>query len=108
MTPESSVSIAVTMTRVNPPRVASVKVLRAGCRFLRIRVTEDEEVPITQASVAEVVGALRPRYLRARRGDKTMIRDEFVAVTGYHRQAAIRALRGGRKPRDGPKWIPRV
>ncbi len=53
---------------------------------------------MTQASVAEVVGALRGRYLRARRGDTTMILDEFVALTGYHRKAAIRVLRNGRRP----------
>ena len=58
---------------------------------------------MTHASVAEVVGALRARYLRARRGDKTMILDEFVALTGYHRQAAIRALRTGRKPKERPR-----
>lgn len=56
---------------------------------------------MTQASVAEVVGALRARYLRARRGDKTRILDEFVALTGYHRKAAIRVLRNGRKPKGG-------
>ena len=55
---------------------------------------------MTQASVAEVVRALRPRYLRARRKDKTRILDEFVALTGYHRKAAIRVLRNGRKPKE--------
>ena len=57
---------------------------------------------MTHASVAEVVGALCARYLRARRGDKTMILDEFVALTGYHRQAAIRALRTGSPRADTP------
>ncbi len=47
---------------------------------------------MTQASVAEVVGALRPCYLRARRGDKTRILDEFVALTGVPPQ--------GRDPRS--------
>jgi hypothetical protein len=53
---------------------------------------------MTQASVAEVVRAVRPRYLRAKRRDKTRILDEFVALTGYHRKTAIRALRNGRRP----------
>lgn len=53
---------------------------------------------MTQASVAEVVRVVRPRYLRAKRRDKTRILDEFVALTGYHRKAAIRVLRNGRKP----------
>jgi len=54
---------------------------------------------MTQASIAEVVEALCPRYLRAKRGDKTRIGDEFVALTGYHRKAAIRVFRNGRRPK---------
>lgn len=42
---------------------------------------------MTQASMAEVVGALRARYLRARCGDKTRILGEFVAFTGYDPRA---------------------
>jgi len=55
---------------------------------------------VTQASVAEVMEALRAPYLRARRGDKTMILDGFVALTGYHRRGAIRGLRNGKQPKD--------
>jgi hypothetical protein len=37
--------------------------------------------------------------LRASKGEKGRILDEFVQVTGYHRKAAIRLLRGGGKAR---------
>lgn len=50
---------------------------------------------MTRASVAEVVRAARRRYLRANRRDKTPILDEFVAITGYHRKAAIAFSRTG-------------
>ncbi len=63
---------------------------------------------MTQASVAEVVGALRHRYLRARRGDKTLILNESVALTEYRRKAAFCVLRIGRRPqvsdRPGRVW----
>jgi hypothetical protein len=52
---------------------------------------------MTRTSVEELVEALRLRYVRARRDEKTCILNEFVAVTGYHRKAAIRRLRGGRR-----------
>ena len=41
----------------------------------------------------ELVEALRQRYRRAVFGERIKILDEFVAVTGYHRKHAIRALR---------------
>jgi len=54
---------------------------------------------MTQASIAELVESWRPRYLRASRKEKTLILNEFVALTGYHRKSAIRLLRNGRKPK---------
>ncbi len=54
---------------------------------------------MTQASIAELVESWRPRYLKASRKEKTLILNEFVALTGYHRKSAIRLLRHGRKPK---------
>jgi hypothetical protein len=42
----------------------------------------------------EYVHAIYQRYRHARRPDKRRILDEFCAVTGYHRKAAIRVLNG--------------
>ena len=42
----------------------------------------------------EYVQAIYGRYRHARRPDKQRILDEFCAVTGYHRKAAIRVLNG--------------
>jgi len=47
--------------------------------------------------VEELVEAVRPRYVRGSRSNKTSILGEFVAVTGHHRKAAIRCLRGRRR-----------
>lgn len=52
---------------------------------------------MTRTSVEESVEALRLRYVRAGQDEKRCILDEFVAVTGYHRKAAIRRLRGRRR-----------
>lgn len=49
---------------------------------------------MTRGSVKEYVEAIRSRYLRASRKEKTVLLDEFIRVTGYHRKAAIRLLRG--------------
>ena len=54
---------------------------------------------MTRTSIAELVEAWRPRYLRASRKEKTTILSEFVALTGYHRKSAIRLLRNGRRPK---------
>ena len=42
-----------------------------------------------KASVEELVKAVRPRYVKGRRGEKTSIPDESVAVTGHRRKVAI-------------------
>ena len=48
----------------------------------------------------ELVGALRARNCSAAPGDKVKILDEFVALTGYHRKHAIRALREGNPAKE--------
>jgi hypothetical protein len=52
---------------------------------------------MTRTSVEELVEAVRLRYVKASRGQKSQILDEFVAVTGFHRKAAIRRLTGRRR-----------
>lgn len=56
------------------------------------------EAKMSQHSKRELVQRLQPRYLKASRQEKTKILDEFVAVTGMHRKAAIRRLRQRNKP----------
>jgi hypothetical protein len=56
------------------------------------------EAKMSQHSKRELVQRLQPRYLKADRKEKTKILDEFVAVTGMHRKAAIRRLRQQNKP----------
>jgi len=53
---------------------------------------------MTRGSILEYTEAVRGRYLKARKGGKGLILDEFIQVTGYHRKAAIRLLH-----RDGLK-----
>ncbi len=48
-------------------------------------------------AVQELLAALRPRYAVGSKADKGRMLDEFCANTGYHRKAAIRALK--RRPR---------
>jgi hypothetical protein len=47
---------------------------------------------ISKHTKAEVLAALRERYLQAPKADKTKVLDEFVALTGCHRKRAIRLL----------------
>jgi hypothetical protein len=54
---------------------------------------------MTRKSKRELLEAIRPRYLRASKADKSRILDEFVATTGYHRKHAIRLLKQGVKAR---------
>jgi len=45
---------------------------------------------MTLKSVKEYAAAIRDRYRKANKDEKSKILDEFVKVTGYHRKAAIR------------------
>ena len=51
----------------------------------------------------ELLKAIRPRYLKASKAEKTRILDEFVAVTNYNRKYAIQLLRHGRPRRSSKK-----
>lgn len=44
-------------------------------------------------SKRELLEAIRPRYLKARKAEKQKMLDEFTAATGYHRKYAIRVLK---------------
>jgi hypothetical protein len=44
-------------------------------------------------SKCELIEAVRPRYLKARKSEKQKILDELTCATGYHRKHAIRALK---------------
>jgi len=54
---------------------------------------------MTSKSKHELLDAIRPRYLRARKAEKERILDEFCAATHYHRKYAIRLLKHGPKSR---------
>ena len=47
---------------------------------------------MTRRSIFEYAQALRPRYSRASKEEKSKMLDEFIRVTGFHRKAAIRLL----------------
>ncbi len=53
---------------------------------------------VSMATRDELVNAVRERYVRGGRSEKTRILDEFVAVSGFHRKHAMRLLRNDRAP----------
>ena len=48
--------------------------------------------PISRQAKTELLGALRKRYLRVTKREKTKVLDEFVAMGGCQRKHAIRLL----------------
>ncbi|MCK4246842.1 hypothetical protein KAX14_06375 [Candidatus Bipolaricaulota bacterium] len=58
---------------------------------------------MTRTNLEELIEAVRPRYLKAKRMDKGRILDEFVGITGYRCKSAIRLLDHGRRPRSWDK-----
>lgn len=57
---------------------------------------------MTRKTIAEMVAALRPRYLAGSKQQKQAILDEFCLTTGHHRKSATRLL--NREPATaGPK-----
>lgn len=56
---------------------------------------------MTPSSIREYVAAQRQRYHGASRPAKGRLLDEVVAVTGYHRKAAIRVLAGTTRSERG-------
>ena len=62
---------------------------------------------MNRASIHEYAARQRERYAQAAKKEKGRILDEVVAVTGYHRKAAVRLLGGRRRaPRKGKKRAP--
>jgi hypothetical protein len=62
-----------------------------------------EENMMSQRSKRELLEAIRPRYLKAKKSKKKTMLDEFVAATGYHRKYANRLLKHGRPRRSNQK-----
>lgn len=58
---------------------------------------------MTRGSIREYTEAVRGRYLRASRKEKSRILDEFTKVIGCHRKAAIRLLHRGNQPRGNKR-----
>ena len=56
---------------------------------------------ISKYTRRELLEALKYRYLKATKKDKTRILDEFAAVTGYNRKYAVRLLGGKTQVRSG-------
>jgi len=45
---------------------------------------------MSKRSKQELTEEAHPRYLKANRGEKQRILDEYTATTGYHRKYAIK------------------
>ena len=56
---------------------------------------------ISTATRMEVLEAIRGRYRRAPKADKSRMLDEFVALAGCHRKHAVRLLNGDDEPLPG-------
>ncbi|MFU8795850.1 MAG: transposase, partial [Dehalococcoidia bacterium] len=64
---------------------------------------------MTRCSIVEYAAAVRGRYSRACKKEKTGILNEFVATTGMHRKAVIRLLNGrDRSSRQKKRGRPRL
>src|SRR5512140_1708676 len=57
---------------------------------------------ISMSTRNELVTALTERYARSSKSERSVILDEFVSVSGYHRKHAIRLL-GARQKRAAPE-----
>ena len=62
---------------------------------------------MTGEAIRQYGQAVAPRYLLAGKKEKGRILDEFCAVTGHHRKAAIRLLRRGEPERNEARGRPR-
>jgi hypothetical protein len=60
---------------------------------------------ISMSTRNELVTALTERYARSSKSERSVILDEFVAVSGYHRKHAIRLL-GARQKKAAPERRP--
>jgi hypothetical protein len=62
-----------------------------------------EENMMSQRSKRELLEEIRPRYLKAKKSEKKIMLDEFVAATSYHRKYATRILKHGCLRQSGKK-----